>query len=42
MVSDPIEGLLRYWGALGTDWQGVLVGVTIVALVGLFGVSVPW
>lgn len=30
------------WSDLDSDWQGVLVGVTIVVLVGLFGVDVPW
>ncbi|MDR9381416.1 MAG: hypothetical protein RI560_07070 [Natronomonas sp.] len=40
--SELIAGTLTRWSDLDTDWQGVLVGAAIVALVGLFGVDIPW
>ncbi|MFO7925322.1 hypothetical protein [Natronomonas sp.] len=40
-LNGLIEGTLARWSGLDTDWQGVLVGASIVALIGLFGVDVP-
>jgi len=30
------------WSSLERDWQSVLVGVTIVALVSLLELQIPW
>ncbi|ELY89120.1 hypothetical protein C483_14255 [Natrialba hulunbeirensis JCM 10989] len=30
------------WSALERDWQSVVVGVTVVALVSLLDVHIPW
>ncbi|WP_312910676.1 hypothetical protein [Natronosalvus caseinilyticus] len=41
-VGRLLEGTVDRWTALDTDWQGVVVGLAIVALVGGFGVDVAW
>ncbi len=45
-MDDDRAGVTRRaidrWTALDTDWQGVLVGVAVVAFVVGLGVDVPW
>jgi len=45
MEDDRFGGALRSaidrWQRLDADWQGVLLGVTIVAFIVFFGVDVP-
>jgi len=36
-----IQRVVDRWTALDTDWQGVLVGVAVVAFVVGLGVNVP-
>jgi len=41
-VGRVIERTIEYWLGLDADWQGVVLGVAIVALIGLFGIDIPW
>jgi hypothetical protein len=45
MKDDRFGGVLRgaidRWQCLDADWQGVLLGATIVAFIVFFGVDVP-
>ncbi|UTF54229.1 hypothetical protein [Natronosalvus rutilus] len=41
-VGSVLEGTVDRWTELDTDWQGVFIGLAIVALVGGFGVDIVW
>ncbi|WP_196808418.1 hypothetical protein [Natrinema sp. J7-1] len=36
------NGIRARWAALERDWQSVVVGATIVALVSGLGLPIPW
>ncbi|OIB58729.1 hypothetical protein BBD46_06920 [Natrialba sp. SSL1] len=37
-----LAGVRSRWSALERDWQSVVVGATVVALVSLLDVHIPW
>jgi len=42
-MSDEVIGeIFARWSDLDTDWQAVIVGTAIVALVVLFDPAIPW
>ncbi|ELY83987.1 hypothetical protein [Natrinema altunense] len=36
------NGIRARWTALERDWQSVVVGATIVGLVSVLGLPIPW
>ncbi|ELY53406.1 hypothetical protein [Natronolimnohabitans innermongolicus] len=38
----PVAGVTDRWRGLERDWQSVVVGATIVALVGTLEIPIPW
>ncbi|MEY7848495.1 hypothetical protein AB7C87_04745 [Natrarchaeobius sp. A-rgal3] len=37
-----VETVRSHWTDLERDWQSVAVGATIVGVVGVFGLPIPW
>ena len=37
-----VDAVTDHWRGLERDWRSVLVGATIVALVSLFELRIPW